>query len=129
MKRVVELAGHAAEALAEPLEATALRPILAELEPEMADDRVWRRVRTNAPILHVPGDEAHAFGQRNRFVAAAAWLGALEAEEADGVDAAGAPLPRRVRALRAVPTSRRSPASPSRRSLPRSRRSSRSWSG
>ena len=85
MKRVVELAGHAADVLAEPLEATALRPILAKLEREMADDRVWRRVRTNAPILHVPGEEPHAFGQRNRFVAAAAWLGALEAEEADGV--------------------------------------------
>jgi hypothetical protein len=85
MKRVVELAGHAAEALAEPLQATELRPILAELEREMADDRVWRRVRTNAPILHVPGEEPHAFGQRNRFVAAAAWLGALEAEEGDGV--------------------------------------------
>jgi hypothetical protein len=85
MKRVVELAGHAADALAEPLEGTALRPILAELEAEMADDRVWRRVRTNAPILHVPGDEPHAFSQRNRFVAASAWLGVLEAEEADGV--------------------------------------------
>jgi hypothetical protein len=85
MKRVVELAAHAAEALAEPLEATSLRPILAQLEKEMADDRVWRRVRSNAPILHVPGDEPHAFGQRNRFVAAAAWLGELEAEEADGV--------------------------------------------
>ncbi|MEO5575696.1 MAG: winged helix DNA-binding domain-containing protein [Gaiellaceae bacterium] len=85
MERVVELAAHAAEALAEPLEATALRPILAELEREMADDRVWRRVRTNAAILHVPGEEPHAFGQRNRFVAAAAWLGALEAEESDGV--------------------------------------------
>ncbi len=55
------------------------------MEQELADDRVWRRVRTNAPILHVPGDEPHAFGQRNRFVAAAAWLGVLEAEEADGV--------------------------------------------
>ena len=85
MKRVVELAGHAVEALAKPLEATALRPILAKLEREMADDRVWRRVRTNAPILHVPGEEPHAFGQRNRFVAAAAWLGTLEAEESDGV--------------------------------------------
>lgn len=85
MKRVIELAGHAVEALAKPLEATALRPILAELEQEMADDRVWRRVRTNAPILHVPGDEPHAFGPRNRFVAAAAWLGKLEADEADGV--------------------------------------------
>jgi len=85
MERVVELAGHAVEALAEPLEATALRPILAKLEREMADDRVWRRVRTNAPILHVPGDEPHAFGQRNRFVAAAAWLGVQEAEESDGV--------------------------------------------
>jgi hypothetical protein len=85
MARVVELAGHAADALAEPLQATALRPILAELEKEMADDRVWRRVRTNAPILHVPGEEPHAFGQRNRFVAAAAWLGTLEAQEADGV--------------------------------------------
>jgi hypothetical protein len=85
MNRVVELAGHAADALAEPLEATALRPILAELEREMADDRVWRRVRTNALILHVPGEEPHAFGQRNRFVAAAAWLGTLEAEESDGV--------------------------------------------
>jgi hypothetical protein len=85
MERVVELARHAAEALDEPLEATALRPILTELEKEMADDRVWRRVRTNAPILHVPGEEPHAFGQRNRFVAAAAWLGKLEAEEADGV--------------------------------------------
>ncbi|MDX6440008.1 MAG: hypothetical protein QOF45_2591 [Gaiellaceae bacterium] len=85
MKRVVELAGHAVEALAGPLEATALRALLAELEQEMADDRVWRRVRTNAPILHVPGDEPHAFGQRNRFVAAAAWLGKLEAEEAEGL--------------------------------------------
>jgi hypothetical protein len=85
MERVVELARHAAEALDEPLEATALRPILTELEKEMADDRVWRRVRTNAPILHVPGEERHAFGQRNRFVAASAWLGTLEAEEADGV--------------------------------------------
>ena len=85
MERVVELAGHAAQALAEPLEATALRPILTELEREMEDDRVWRRVRTNAPILHVPGEEPHAFGQRNRFVAAAAWLGTLEAEEADGI--------------------------------------------
>jgi len=85
MKRVVELAGHAVEALAEPLEATALRPILAQLAPEIADDRVWRRVRTNAAILHVPGDAAHAFGPRNRFVAAAAWLGALAAEESDGV--------------------------------------------
>jgi len=85
MKHVLELAGHAVEALAEPLEATALRPILAQLEQEIADDRVWRRVRTNAPILHVPGEEPHAFGQRNRFVAAAAWLGVQEAEEADGV--------------------------------------------
>ncbi len=85
IERVVELAGHAAAALAEPLEATALRPILAQLEQEMADDRVWRRVRTNAQILHVPGDEVHAFGPRNRFVAAAAWLGTLEAEEADGL--------------------------------------------
>lgn len=85
MARVVELAGHAAEALAEPLDATALRPILAELEREIADDRVWRRVRTNAPILHVPGEAPHAFGPRNRFVAAAAWLGTLEAEESDGV--------------------------------------------
>jgi hypothetical protein len=84
MERVVELAAHAAEALAEPLEATALRPIMARLERQMDDDRVWRRVRTNAPILHVPGDEPHAFGQRNRFVAAAAWLGVQEAEEADG---------------------------------------------
>ena len=84
MARVVELAAHATAALAEPLEATALRPILAKLEAQMDDDRVWRRVRTNAPILHVPGEEAHAFGQRNRFVAAAAWLGAHEAEEADG---------------------------------------------
>ncbi len=85
MERVVELASHAAEALAEPLEATALRPLLAELEAEIADDRVWRRVRTNAPILHVPGDEPHAFGQRNRFVAAAAWLGVHEVQEADGL--------------------------------------------
>jgi uncharacterized protein YcaQ len=85
MKRVIELAGHAAEALAAPLEATALRPILAELQSEIADDRVWRRVRTNAPILHVPGDEPHAFGPRNRFVAASAWLGAREADEADGL--------------------------------------------
>ena len=84
MERVVELAGHAVEALAEPLEATALRPILAKLERQVDDDRVWRRVRTNAPILHVPGDEPHAFGQRNRFVAAAAWLGAQEVEEVDG---------------------------------------------
>ncbi|MBA2383834.1 MAG: winged helix DNA-binding domain-containing protein [Actinobacteria bacterium] len=85
MERVVELAGHAAAALAEPLEATALRPRLAELEAQIADDRVWRRVRTNAPILHVPGDELHAFGVRNRFVSAAAWLGAVEAEEAEGL--------------------------------------------
>ena len=85
MERVVELAAHAAAALAEPLEATALRPILAKLEAEIADDRVWRRVRTNAAILHVPGDEPHAFGQRNRFVAAAAWLGACEAELAGGL--------------------------------------------
>lgn len=85
MERVVELASHAVEALREPLEATELRPILARVEAEMADDRVWRRVRTNAPILHVPGDEVHAFGQRNRFVAAAAWLGSIEAEEADGL--------------------------------------------
>jgi hypothetical protein len=85
MERVVELARHAAEALAEPLEATDLRPILAGLEAEIADDRVWRRVRTNAAILHVPGDEPHAFGQRNRFVAAAAWLGAAAADEADGL--------------------------------------------
>jgi hypothetical protein len=84
MARVVELAAHATEALAEPLEATALRPILAKLETQIDDDRVWRRVRTNAPILHVPGEEAHAFGQRNRFVAAAAWLGAHQAEEAAG---------------------------------------------
>jgi hypothetical protein len=84
MARVVELAGHATDALAAPLEATALRPILAKLEAQIDDDRVWRRVRTNAPILHVPGDEIHAFGQRNRFVAAAAWLGAHEAEEGDG---------------------------------------------
>lgn len=84
MERVVELAAHATEALAEPLEATALRPILTKLERQMEDDRVWRRVRTNAPILHVPGDEVHAFGQRNRFVSAAAWLGTREAEEADG---------------------------------------------
>jgi Winged helix DNA-binding domain len=84
MARVVELAAHATEALAEPLEATALRPILAQLEAQIDDDRVWRRVRTNAPILHVPGDEPHAFGQRNRFVAAAAWLGAHEVNEADG---------------------------------------------
>ncbi len=85
MERVGELAGHAAAALAEPLEGTALRPILAKLQEELADDRVWRRVRTNAPILHVPGEEPHAFGQRNRFVAATAWLGVLEAEEGDGV--------------------------------------------
>lgn len=85
MERVVELASHATEALAEPLEATALRPILAALETEMADDRVWRRVRTNAAILHVPGAEPHAFGPRNRFVAAAAWLGTLEADESDGL--------------------------------------------
>lgn len=84
MERVADLAAHATEALSEPLEGTALRPILAKLEARMDDDRVWRRVRTNAPILHVPGDEAHAFGQRNRFVAAAAWLGQLEAEEGDG---------------------------------------------
>lgn len=84
MARVVELAAHCEAALAEPLEATALRPILAELEARMDDDRVWRRVRTNALILHVPGDEPHAFGQRNRFVAAAAWLGAQEAEGAEG---------------------------------------------
>lgn len=84
MERVAELAVHAEEALSEPLAATALRPILARLEAQMADDRVWRRVRTNTPILHVPGDEVHAFGQRNRFVAAAAWLGVLEAEEDDG---------------------------------------------
>jgi hypothetical protein len=85
MERVVELASHAAAALEKPLEGVALRPILAELEAEIADDRVWRRVRTNAPILHVPGDEVHAFGIRNRFVSAASWLGALEAEEADGL--------------------------------------------
>lgn len=84
MERVAELAGHAAAALTEPLEATALRAVLAKLEAQMDDDRVWRRVRTNAPILHVPGDEPHAFGQRNRFVAAAAWLGVREANEADG---------------------------------------------
>jgi hypothetical protein len=84
MKRVVELAAHAEEALAEPLAATALRPILARLEAQVDDDRVWRRVRTNALILHVPGDETHAFGQRNRFVAAAAWLGAVEAGELEG---------------------------------------------
>jgi hypothetical protein len=85
MERVVELASHAASALAEPLDGVALRPILAELEAEIADDRVWRRVRTNAAILHVPGEEVHAFGPRNRFVSAAAWLGAIEAEEADGL--------------------------------------------
>ena len=85
MERVVELAGHAAAALAEPLEATALRPVLAKLEAEIADDRVWHRVRTNAAILHVPGEEPHSFGPRNRFVSAAAWLGAQEAEEADGL--------------------------------------------
>ena len=84
MLRVVELAAHAEAALAEPLEGTALRPILARLEAQMDDDRVWRRVRTNALILHVPGEEAHAFGQRNRFVAAAAWLGAVEVDEAEG---------------------------------------------
>ncbi|HUP31816.1 MAG TPA: winged helix DNA-binding domain-containing protein [Gaiellaceae bacterium] len=84
MPRVVELAAHAEAALAEPLEGTALRPILARLEAQMDDDRVWRRVRTNALILHVPGEEAHAFGQRNRFVAAAAWLGAVEVDEAEG---------------------------------------------
>ena len=84
MARVVELAAHAEAALAQPLEATALRPILAQLEAQVDEDRVWRSVRTNALILHVPGDEVHAFGQRNRFVAAAAWLGAREAEEADG---------------------------------------------
>jgi Winged helix DNA-binding domain len=85
MERVLELAGHAADALAQPLEATELRPILAGLEAEVADDRVWRRLRTNARILHVPGDEAHAFGQRNRFVSAAAWLGTADAEEAEGL--------------------------------------------
>src|SRR5918997_2752992 len=85
MERVVELAGHAVEALAEPLEATALRPRLAELEPRIADDRVWRRVRTNAPIVHVPGDEVHAFGVRNRFVSAAAWLGRVEVETEEGL--------------------------------------------
>jgi hypothetical protein len=84
MDRVVELAAQAEQALTQPLEGTALRPILAELEAQMDDDRVWRRVRTNARILHVPGDETHAFGQRNRFVAAAAWLGASEAGEAEG---------------------------------------------
>ena len=83
MERVAELAVHAAKALAEPLAATELRPVLARIEPEIADDRVWRRVRTNAAILHVPGDEPHAFGPRNRFVAAAAWLGAAEAEESE----------------------------------------------
>ncbi|MGH3072688.1 MAG: winged helix DNA-binding domain-containing protein [Gaiellaceae bacterium] len=85
MERVVELARHATAALEEPLEGTALRPLLAQVEAEMVDDRVWRRVRTNARILHVPGDEPHAFGPRNRFVAAAAWLGVHEAEEADGL--------------------------------------------
>ena len=84
MPRVVELALEAERALAEPLEATALRPLMARLEEKMHDERVWRRVRTNARILHVPGEEPHAFGQRNRFVAAAAWLGAQEAEEASG---------------------------------------------
>jgi hypothetical protein len=84
MARVIELAAHAEAALAEPLEATALRPLLARLEDRMDDDRVWRRVRTNALILHVPGEEPHAFGQRNRFVAAAAWLGAPPAEAAEG---------------------------------------------
>jgi hypothetical protein len=84
MRRVVELAAHAEQALAEPLEATALRPILARLEAQMDDDRVWRRVRTNALILHVPGEEPHAFGQRNRFVAAAAWLGAVAADATEG---------------------------------------------
>src|SRR6186997_2075751 len=68
MERVIELAGHAAKALDEPLEGVALRPILAELEPQIVDDRVWRRVRTNARLLHVPGEEPHAFGVRNRFV-------------------------------------------------------------
>ena len=84
MRRVVELAAAAERALAEPLEATALRPLMAKLEQRLDDDRVWRRLRTNARILHVPGDEPHGFGQRNRFVAAAAWLGASEADEADG---------------------------------------------
>lgn len=85
MARVAELAGHAAAALGEPLEATALRPLLRALEAEIDDDRVWRRVRTNAAILHVPGAEAHAFGPRNRFVAASAWLGDVEAAEEEGV--------------------------------------------
>ena len=85
MERVLELAEHAADALAEPLEATELRPILAGLEAQVADDRVWRRVRSNARILHVPGPEAHAFGQRNRFVSSAAWLGTADAEEAEGL--------------------------------------------
>ncbi|HUQ21936.1 MAG TPA: winged helix DNA-binding domain-containing protein [Gaiellaceae bacterium] len=84
MVRVVELAAHAEAALAEPLEGTALRPLLAQLEARMDDERVWRRVRTNALILHVPGDETHAFGQRNRFVAAKAWLGNQETEEVGG---------------------------------------------
>lgn len=85
MERVVELAGELPELLRVPLEATRLRALLAELEPEIADDRVWRRVRTNAAILHAPGDDPHAFGQRNRFVAAAAWLGATASDEAEGL--------------------------------------------
>ena len=85
MERVVELAGHVTETLVEPLEATALRPRVAELEPEIADERVWRRVRTNAAIVHVPGDELHCFGPRNRFVSASAWLGTVQADEAEGL--------------------------------------------
>jgi hypothetical protein len=85
MARIVELAAEAEQALTEPLEATALRPLLAQLESRLDDDRVWRRVRTNAAILHVPGPEPHAFGQRNRFVAAAAWLGAHQADTAEGI--------------------------------------------
>ena len=130
MKRVVELAGHAAEALAEPLEATALRPILVR-----AGSSRWRTTASGAASARTRRSCTCPATSRTPSASGTAssrpqpGSGALEAEEADGVT-------RLVRRYLAAfgPASRADVAAFTGLAVatlaPRARqRSSRSWSG
>lgn len=63
-----------------------LRDHAGGLGEPVAADELWRRIRRYGAFVHVPGDEAWAFGRRPRHVAARHWLGDPRIGSDDGDD-------------------------------------------
>jgi hypothetical protein len=80
-----ELARAALRFASEPRSMTELRDHLARIEPAVAADELWWRVRRHAPFVHAPTGEAWSYGRRPSMVAARAWLADQALDDGDPI--------------------------------------------